>query len=399
MAVFVPKIGVHIQLNSGKHVELFENDIVHNLVYRDRDTEKVISGSVRVLEAVTKENSSKATDCPPEPYIQKFVNVNSMIIDSSTEFDAELTRIAMANVIDIESVEADGGAIIVGAGPQFKPLVEVIKDAPAGSTIELMEGVYTDDLVLNKYISIIGTGGSVFTGSIKINGVPTTRTTNGTEALAVYFDGLHFTANAKIELSNVDQFTMHNCQFYGHNLAVKSIPIMIKTNNPMELHIDDNVFGEQNEFSYNLIEVYGTLKDGSTISGNRFEANCCTNNQIALYNVEDDATIVISDNFCQKSQNMVRLGFKGEPKCTVNIMDNEYIENISTPEWEGLVLIQPYGKDTVSFAGMTVHINDTKKPEGQLCYMYNGANDMQFNDTNKPTVYIDGVLAEIPVVS
>lgn len=397
MAMFVPKIGVQLQLNSGKRVELFENDIVHNLIYKDRDTEKVVSGSVRVLEAVTKENSARSTECPPEPYVQKFVNVNSMIIDSSAEFDAELTRITLANVIDIESVEVDGGAIIIGDGPQFKSLSQVINDAPAGATIELMEGTYPDNLILDKSITIIGNGASKMTGSIKVTGPSPLERTTDSEPIAVYLDGLDLTGSSKIELTNVDAFTMVDCHFHDHSFTTKTMPIYITSETPIELNICDNVFGPENEFSYNLMEINGKLKDGSSICGNRFEANCCVNNQIALYNAEDDAVIAIADNFCQDSRNLVRVGFKGAAKCTVNIHDNEYVESSLPEEWQGLVLIQPYGKATTSMADVIVNIDETKKPEGQLCYMYNGANDMQFNDTNKPKVYVDGKLADIPV--
>ena len=72
--------------------------------------------------------------------------------------------------------------------------------------------------------------------------------------------------------------------------------------------------------------------------------------------------------------------------------------------YAGLLIVQPYGKQTTSFANAVINIDNTifdgaiEGEDYQLYYLYAGSNDMQFTDYNVPTVLIDGntVLQPVP---
>lgn len=390
----VAKIGVTLKLESGRNVVLFEGDIVRGLYYQIGDDMKSIDGTVRVINATVKNNFTSTGSCPPEPYLHKALNVTSLVIDSSAVFDAELTKINVNTIVDIDTVEANGGAITIGNGSQYKSLTEVIEAAPAGATVELLAGEYTEDLVFTKSVSLVSTEGAEIHGKMTFGG--STAKAAGTEKIDVKLVGLTLTAGAIIEVGDIDSFTMTGCKFLEHDLTAKTMPISFKAEKPMLIHIDNNEFGPENQFSYNLIDVYAAMKAGSSISGNTFMDDCCTHNQISLYGVDDHASIEINDNICAMSRNMVRFGFKGTPNCVVEMSNNTYYETDVAP-WDGLFLVQPYGKQTESFADTTIMVNKTKKPEGQVCYLFAGTNDTPFTDDNKPTIVVDGEIFDAPI--
>lgn len=388
MAV-ISKAKVSVQLTiDGKVYTLSEGDIVKDLVYSANGTQNTISGAVRVLNVSTKANNAIPDDCPPEPYSHRYISVYAIVIDSSETYDAELTRINVSNIISIGSVVADGGKITVGPGEQYRPLADVIAEAEPGATVKLTEGVFEAPLELKKDIKIEGTTGTVLSGAIKLSG-------NADHPISVKMSGVKLTKDALLSINNTKEFSMTGCTFEGHNLTAKTMPISVATDAPIKMVITGNTFGAQNEHSYNLIDVYGKLADGSSISDNDFQAGSCTHNSISLYNVEEGAHVMINNN----KNAAIRIGFKGEPKCTVTCEGNSYPAS-DDPEYDGLLLVQPYGKQTTSFAGMTLNINKTIKPaaDTQLYYLYAGVNDTPFTPETMPTIYVDGVLDENPII-
>lgn len=116
-----------------------------------------------------------------------------------------------------------------------------------------------------------------------------------------------------------------------------------------------------------------------------------------------EATIDISGNHFEYSANAIRIGFVGSPSCTINIFNNTYDEtDTENPKWAGLLLIQPYGKQTISFGDLKVYLKRnrcTKKgTKYQDWYLYCNESDTQITGELYPQVYIDGILQEEPVV-
>lgn len=411
--IAVAKIGALLKVD-GKEFEVYEGDIVNNLVYTDKGQENTITGKVRVICASTRQQNADPDTCPPDPYVKKYVDVTRLIIDNSEENVAKLTRINIANVVGLGSVtiedEADG-SIVVGPGSQYKQLDAVLADAPEGTTVKLAAGEYEMPLTVNKSVSIVGNApGVVLKGKIDISKASTPVAMAAADdapaagGIKVEISNVRLTGDATIKIGEgVDEFVMTGCAFGGHNLTEKTMPIHICTKDtqvPMLIKIEDNIFEAENQFSYNLMEIYAKLKSGSSISNNKFMDACCTHNQISLYGIDDGATVKIDYNYAYYSANMIRLGFIGTPVGTVEMNKNYYDATDKDPAWQGLFLVQPFGNKTESFAGLKINVNGTKCPANtQLGYVYAGSKDTPFTDTNMPVVTVDGVVVVVPNAS
>lgn len=220
----------------------------------------------------------------------------------------------------------------------------------------------------------------------------------------IVFDGCDFTEEALISVIAANSVAFRNCRFYGLiPNAAKTYGIKVDKAAEVKLVIENCFFGANPKVDsnklYNLLELTGKLKDGSSISSNYFAADCCTHNQINVYAVTDGATIKLNKNEAVYSGNLVRIGIQGEPVCTIEMIGNKYHTTDPSEDgaWAGLVLIQPYGKVTTSFNNMTVQIKETVNlsDNDQVIYLYAGGSDTKFNkETSYPKVYIDGELME-----
>ena len=394
----IARVTVDLRMDNGTVMNLAEGDIVRGLKYKVNGKIFTVDGAVRVINGFTKTKNTKSDECVHEPYLYEYITISSIVVDSSTAFDAELNTVQIANIISIESVEKNAGVIAIGTGAQYKPMAQVIAEAPAGSTIKMASGVYDAPITLDKDIKLIGDGTVEINGPIVIGNSVQTASDDGSvvKAPKVYLEGLELTGDSTITIKEADEFTMVGCTFGGHNLTKTTRPILFTSNHPCLININNNTFKAENEFSYNLIEITASFKDGSSICGNTFEKDCCTHNQISLYYAEDGAVIDINDNDCVESMNMMRIGFIGEPTCTINMDGNKYEITDTVEEYAGLFLIQPYGSKTVSFGNVTINVSNTKKPDGQLAYMYIGNSDTKLTEDQYPTVFIDGVKTVLP---
>ena len=389
------KLGVSLTLDNGVVIDLHEGDIVNGLRYTVSGVEKVISGVVRVIIATTKANSMVPTECPPEPYADRYINVAALIIDSSSVYDAELTKVSIPTITGIAGVTTNGGDITVGVGGQYKSLTEVITSAESGATIKLLDGEFTEPLAITKSLKLVGSANTVLSGPITVSA----SADPVDEPVVIELEQVKLTGDAKLSINNASEFSMKNCVFEDHNFTAKTMPIHVKSENPVLMDISKCTFGAQNEFAYNLFELDAPLKSGSKFNDNYFDKASCSHNIISIYGVEEDAVIEINNNIAEISKNMIRFGMKGTPKCTINVNGNVYNETDSNEEWAGLFLVQPYGKATETFAGTTINVNETGMSNvgGQLYYLYAGPNDTPFTADNQPTIIVDGEV-QPPVV-
>lgn len=106
MATAIAKVGMCLQKEHSV-ITVFEGDRVHNLRYLRGSLEYTISGIIRIINAKTMSCDTVPTTCMPEPYIDKYIDIQSIIIDISTEFNAKLVRIPVDDIIDIDYVYHD----------------------------------------------------------------------------------------------------------------------------------------------------------------------------------------------------------------------------------------------------------------------------------------------------
>ena len=311
-------------------------------------------------------------------------------------------------VIEVLRVKNVSGTIVpIVDGDNIADAVKNVTDG----MLSVDKGTFADALTLDKDIVIRGAKAeisamnksarkpeyeTVLTGAVKI--------TNGAN---VTFDGITFSKNALIDATGAANITIKNC-IISDIIPNESKSYLIKTgvSDVGKVEITDCFIGKNQIVDgkkiYNLFELQGTLKTGSIFSNIYFEEGCSNHNDINIYQVEEDAHIVIENNIWEFS-NGIRVGIKGEPKCTIDVNNNRYMKTEEDPNYAGIMLIQPYGTATTSMANLVVNFNDTVYDEAvegekyQIYYLYAGSKDMQFTESNVPTVYIDGVLDLQPV--
>lgn len=255
----------------------------------------------------------------------------------------------------------------------------VYSDTPANSgdrksdTIDPSEDVFKATITCNKDSDVTINGVTLTEGSLVLTDQPK----------AIHFSNCKFvnmTSTGKTFLLRGNGFkdtstlvTIENC-YFGSNTS------------------------DVTNYLYNLFECNMKLADGSSFSNNYFAKECCTHNMINIYDVEDGATITIEGNTFEYSANAIRFGATGSPKCTVNITNNTFLETDSTPEYAGLMFVQPYGTQTVTMEDTVINIDNTTCPpnyDGQLFYVYCGENDTQLTEETYPKIYVNGILQEL----
>lgn len=229
-------------------------------------------------------------------------------------------------------------------------------------------------------------------------------TINGDQS-SVVLDGLDFTGNGYVEVKNADEVIIRNCRVYNMNVdgAAKNFWLHIFNDIPVKLVVEHCFFGSNptsnGKKMYNLIEPTAKLKNGSSVSHNYFVDDCCYHNTINVYGCVENATINIDDNVFEMSAGTIRLGPKGEPKCTINMRDNVVLADnpVYTAEDQGLLTIQPYNKETTSLKNMTVILKNNTLASEQVGYFGYTTRDLVITDENKAKIIINGKVAALPV--
>lgn len=295
------------------------------------------------------------------------------------------------DVMQVKSVGSSTPPIVT-----TENITEAIKEAPGD--IFLADGDFTESITIGNDISINGArtgvpantlnrdtetfvGETVLSGEIKL-----------TEDVNLSLNGVTLTKKALLSLGKASNVEIKNCIIAGlESSEGKAFPISLPAETTTKLTIKGCYFGANSSNCYNLFELYGKLAPKSDISENYFAKGCVSHNDICIYDVEDDTTVSICDNKWEKSANGIRVGIKGDRKCTINILNNTYLSTDSDPDYAGLLLVQPYLKETTSMKDITININKTvHKDKNQIFYLYAGPTDIAFTKENAPTIKVDG---------
>ena len=220
----------------------------------------------------------------------------------------------------------------------------------------------------------------------------------------IVFDGFDFTADAYVSVTSAKSVAVRNCRIYGLNTTskAKNYWLMIDSASPVKLRIENCFFGDNQKSTgslYNMIEPHVKLSNASGVNENYFTAKCCTHNAVNLYGAEENSHISVNGNVFEVSAGTVRIGVQGEPVCDIEISDNAILAEHPDygPDDQGLVTVQPYGKQTTTFKNMTVRMDGNSCPSEQLIYGYYGSQDTALTNDNMPLIQVDGVAITAPI--
>ena len=101
-------LSIWVILDDGTKWSISEGDIIYGLTYRISSVETAYldAGRVRVIQANTQSNTSTENSCPPEPYVQNYIEITNLVIDTSAINYADLIKIPIKNMIAIEDVKS-----------------------------------------------------------------------------------------------------------------------------------------------------------------------------------------------------------------------------------------------------------------------------------------------------
>lgn len=229
------------------------------------------------------------------------------------------------------------------------------------------------------------------------------------EAGEVVLNGLDFTKNGYVEITNAKSVVIKNCRIYKMNCegAAKNYWLNVKGDLPMKLCVTRCFFGDNPGTSgklYNLFEMNAKLQGNSQFSHNWFSKNCCTHNTINIYGADEGATIFVNGNHFEDMARQIRVGIKGNSECKL-IVNGNYSKVVDTTpeglEWANLLLAQPYGKATTTFENLTIEANDNEftytGDNLDKMVAYFGGGDTPLGRTSAPNLLVDGKAVNIPI--
>lgn len=211
----------------------------------------------------------------------------------------------------------------------------------------------------------------------------------------VTLEGLDFSGEAAIEVKAAKRVIIRNSRFY--NIDSGRFLIHTTGTEPVKLTVSNNFFDE-NAGIYNLHELNAPLESGSSIEDNYFGETASTHNDIAIYAMKPKSVVGINRNTFGANDG-IRIGTKGAATGTI-AFNNNVVEKV-LPDYDTteFVTVQPYNKETETFAGLTVLLNGTVSPDANMVLLrgISYANDTPMTEERMPKVIVNGVVTEMPI--
>ena len=257
-----------------------------------------------------------------------------------------------------------------------------------GSSVSLPENNRGNFTISEEGAVLDGTGVTYTDGTITVT------------AADVTIKNLIFGDKAKLVVNTSGKFTLTGCTFAPQTVYDKATKLPVRTAvnlNVGEAEVTNNTFEGVTNGYYNAIEFGIGAGDNdlkaATISGNTFKS-AIANNYFSFYNMTNGAQIDIVNNkllLAAKSSNGIRISnYRNATGVTFNIDSDEYTyaTDSADSEYEGLILLQDYSKDSAvqNFSDITLNVTNLTAPESakQLLYVYD--NQAGIISTNQPVV-------------
>lgn len=402
---------------SGKKetIAIREGDILKNVTFTQNGVTATKTGKVQaIMTTETKSTTNYGScACNLRSTFAAHVHVDGLVLDCSDTYDADVVMIFVDELDSIGEIIAGKQEVELDELPEGG-LAEVIANLEPGQELKLPAGEITEKLELPAGVVLRGanSGISAAKGYRAQGGTIEGETVIKAPIVVkgdVILDGI--TVEGGIVAAEDSNVVMSNTRVVELVAKAQSdAAIMVEGNDknkPVKLVLMNCYFGNSvgKEGSgmkgiYNLINIHGNLQGGSVIKNCYFAADCCTNNPINIYRVEDGGVVDIVNNTFENSITAIRISGYEDMECTINCTNNTYMNTFTADsehaEWAGLVLIQPT-KLATSMGNVTVNIDGTvnKSEAPQIWYYYASANEPQFEEADLPKVFVNGVQEEV----
>lgn len=424
-----PKLAVDVIATaddgSTKVTEISEGVIVKDLAFKEGTAVVTKTGKVTEIMVTTKAAKPDYTKCPCnlESAYADSVTVDGFVLDASSVYGADVSMVFIKDIKSIGEV-MQGSTVVNLATAEEGAIAKAISELKPGQELVLSSGTVTEDIVVPAGAVVRGAnagvsaatgyrasenpeGETVFSGTLTVGGenVVLDGITLTSKALPRIGDAVVTLAeDAEVEGKDIN-FTMRNCRVIGLDDGSTGKQYGIKPLNWEDniLMIVENCYFGPSEKVYNLFELNCTLQSGSSFSNNYLTKGAFSNNAFCFYRVAEGAFIDVIGNVFEYAANGMRIGPKGDVRCTFNVKNNTYKETAVpeydeegnvTSNWGGLMIIQPYGTLTTSMKGVTINMTGTKNEttNTQMWYYYEDKGTSRLDVANRPTVVVDGVV-------
>ena len=393
---------------SKKFKDIAEGSTINNLVYLEQGVEKTISGRIKMISFSSKDSFNLGVDYTclekSKSVFNRQITIKSLIIDGSDNFESNVVMVDVKNIRDFDAdrvVNESYSGNVHEVTPETK-ITEVMANVQAGDTVLIAEGNYVvDKLDVTKPVRITpqkNTDGSyqnvILAGLINV-AIPED-ITEGT----VEIDHININVNSPLGTgatknlakgsaltvsSGVLPVDVHDNTFVGNNFYTV---VSIEAGTVAPVNISGNKFEGSN---YHAIEFKAAVDcrvySGTVISNNYFVKGVSTHNHISMYNYEENASITISNNHFEESNNAIRLSCLENVKAELNIVGNTY-DSTDITKYPDKVAFLDNNKDT--FAGLLI-IQVYKSDQNPANLTLNYSNNY-FIPKNGQKILVDGVV-------
>ena len=395
---------VNFRLPMGQLYHIEEGTFLSGLGYYDeRGHERIVDGIVKRIDGrFVCERDPREVDSTGRPVIieavGRQVEATHLIVDCSVSYRADVRCVSIGSITRIGYVRAPGYTdkdIVIGIGPGYRSLEEVIEDAPDGSIIRLRDGVYEDEIVLNKSLAIMSDYNchAELTGKVTIAG----------EGISVKLGALTMREDAVVDVQNASRVVIDDVTFKQHTAEIleNNPMIYVKPGVKLLLSVTDCAYTDETAGSFReFIICNGTLMDGSTISRNSIDNNNLNAFMIVLNGIEDGARIDICDNWVSRSAPMIYMVNMDHPHGTVYMLGNRYDFASDNPAYVGLLCVESDKISGNTYKSLEIQIKDTfLEDNSQMAFLYQDDDENPWTLDNAPVCYVDGMLYPMPIVT
>ena len=302
-----------------------------------------------------------------------------------------------------------GKSVVATNATEVTKAIEEVASSPDKGGVSLPASKVEEALTLKDKITIIGnksevpaSSGTRATNTIADDETVISNTLSISDNATVELNGVAITEKALVNLGQADKLVMRNTKIVGltpdnaRAMGITGTWDKRENSKGTKLDIQGCYFGDNSTDGtksniYNFMELNTLVADGSIIKDNYFTEKAQSHNTINFYNVADGATVTVENNHFEKSANAIRVGCIGNKKATFNFINNKFDKTDDMP-WDGLCMIQPYGKQTESMKNITINLQGNKGPCKHMIYVYyNGNNvDTVMDESTLPTVIENG---------
>ena len=207
----------------------------------------------------------------------------------------------------------------------------------------------------------------------------------------VVFDGFDFTANATVTVENAASITIRNSRIYNLTADAAIEWMKVKGSLPTKISLENNFFAPATVDIATAVSTAVKLANESSFSHNYFKKDAYTDKALTIKDIDQSASVKVSDNVFEEIGNPFQFAVSGETTCVVAVDKNVAKAVHSDGNFmNALIMIRPDATNTTSFKNMTINMSGNTLLNQDPVIAYYEDTDTQLTPEILPQVNVDG---------